>query len=256
MISIVKNELKTVPPLNELILLLFGSPGSGKTKLCDGMPNVLFIATEPGHEFTTSAKMQCHDWNEFKELLTHLKNLKASGKSEYGTFVIDIVDNLITFCRDAICKRKNLAYPPTNDYGKTWAEISTEWKSSLIDLWKLGNVIFISHCTTKEIEFMDENNLKVQTDQYLPTFSGTKASQFLDGIVNAQGFLTCDAKGRHWITFRKSATVGAKDRTGILSMVPGIKIDWDNGKNGWQNLDEMYINICEKLSLKIESRRR
>jgi hypothetical protein len=256
MIEIQKKEVKTVPPLNELILLLYGSPGSGKTKLCDGIPGVLFIATEPGHDFTTSPVFQCTDWKGFRELITHLQKMRAAGKPEYGTFVIDIVDNLITFCRDFICKRKNLAYPPTNDFGKTWAEISTEWKDGLIELWKMGNIIFISHCTTREVEFLDENNMKIETDQHVPTFSGTKASQFLDGIVNAQGYLVCNAKGQHWITFRKTATIAAKDRTGILSAVQGINIDWSSGKNSWQNLNEAYINICEKLTLKIESRRR
>lgn len=256
MINIIKNDERSVPPLNELILLIFGSPGSGKTQLCDGIPKALFIATEPGHNFSKSPVYECRDWAGFRELITHLKGMRASGNAEHETFIIDIVDNFIGFCRDFICRRKNISYPPTNDFGKTWSEISAEWKEGLGELFQLGNIIFISHATTKEHEIEDESGLKTQLDQYVPTFSGTKASQFLDGIVNAQGFMTTDKKGRHWVTFKKSATVGAKDRTGVLSNLAGILIEWRDGKNSWQILEETYINLCEKSNFKIISRRK
>lgn len=256
MINIIKNEMKTVPPLNELILLVFGSPGSGKTKLCDGMPGVLFIATEPGHEFTRSDVFKCNSWDSFIELVKHLKEEKARKQpSQYTTFVIDIVDNLASFCRDYVCHQRKLAYPPQNDYGKTWAEIAQMWKNGISALYEYGNIIFISHCTTKETDIEDENGLKVELDQCVPTFSGSKSAQFLDGIVNAQGYLSTDNKGKHIITFNKTATVAAKDRTNILSRFNAINIDWSNGKNGWQLLNEAYTLACQKLNLKIESRR-
>jgi hypothetical protein len=129
------------------------------------------------------------------------------------------------------------------------------WKSGISVLADLGNIIFITHCTTRETEFENEDGLKIELDQFVPTFSGSKPAQFLDGIVNAQGYLTTDKNGRHCITFKKTATVAAKDRTNILGRYNSIDIDWNNGKSGWQNLDDAYTIACSKLNLKIETRR-
>lgn len=255
MVTIIKNEQLTVPPLNDLIFLYFGAPGSGKTKLCDGMNDVLFIATEPGHEFTKSAVYKCACWDEFHTLVKFLREERAKGTLKYTAYVIDIVDNLATYCRDYICRQRKLSYPPSNDFGKTWAEIAQLWKNGITALAELGNVVFISHCTTRSIEIEDENGIKAEVDQFIPTFSGSKSAQFLDGIVNAQGYLTTDKKGQHILTFKKSATIAAKDRTDILSRYSFINIDWSNGKLGWQILNEAYIQACSKLNLKIESRR-
>jgi hypothetical protein len=255
MINIIKKEQLTVPPLDELILLLFGQPGSGKTKLCDNIPNVLFIATEPGHEFTKSDVYKCDNWVAFEELVHYLRDQRSKGEVKYSAFVIDIVDNLSTFCRDYICAKKKLAYPPTNDFGKTWAEIAQLWKNGIAALAQLGNIIFITHCTSREAEYENEDGLKVEIDQLVPTFSGNKAAQYLDGIVNAQGYMSTDKTGKHVVTFRKTATVAAKDRTNILSRFPMINIDWSSGKTGWDNLNAAYQMACSKLNLKIESRR-
>lgn len=255
MINIVKNEQKTVPPLNELILLMFGTPGSGKTKLCDGIPNALFIATEPGHEFTKSDVVTCSNWDMFIEIVKYLKELNAEGKLTYESYVIDIVDNLANFCRDYVCKQKKLAYPPANDFGKTWAEITQMWKNGISALCGLGNVVFISHCTTRQVEIENEDGIKTELDQYVPTFSGSKAAQFLDGIVNAQGYLTTDKSGRHIITFKKTASIGAKDRTDILSKYSAIDIDWANGATSWEVLNNAYLVASQKLGFKVDSRR-
>ncbi len=139
MINIRKSEHQSIPPLNELILLLFGQPGSGKTKLCDGIPNALFVATEPGHEFTKSDVYSCRSWVDYMELI---KWLKTGEGSKYHAFVIDIVDNLAAFCRDYVCGQKKLAYPPTNDYGKTWAEIAQMWKNGISALAAYGTDVF------------------------------------------------------------------------------------------------------------------
>jgi DNA polymerase III delta prime subunit len=256
MINIRKSEQQSIPPLDELILLFFGQPGTGKTKLCDEIPNCLFVATEPGHEFTKSAVFTCANWVDFMNLIKHLKETSAKGCQEYTTFVIDIVDNLAAFCRDFVCAQKKLAYPPTNDFGKTWAEIAHMWKNGISALAAHGNIIFITHCTTREVEIEDESGMKIEVEQFIPTFSGSKSAQFLDGIVNAQGYLTCDKSGLHIITFKKTATVAAKDRTNVLSRYNAISIDWKNGKTGWQNLNEAYMIACQKLNLKIESRRK
>jgi GTPase SAR1 family protein len=230
-----KPESYPVPPLDELTMLVFGQPGTGKTTFCSKAKDTMFFATEPGTDFISAAVKKVYKWEDFLECLDELEELKESiikgerKKTEwiYKSFVIDIVDNLANQCRMAVCMKKGLAYPPTNDFGKTWSEITEEWKKQLRRLMVLGNVRFISHCTSQEVETTNEQGLTEAITRYVPTFSGSKTAQYLDGIVNLQGYCAVNKKGEYCITFKQQASVSAKDRTSLLADYGALHLEWD-----------------------------
>jgi len=176
------------------------------------------------------------EWSQFQGSIVGIKQQRekiAAGllppeACPYTSFVIDIVDNLHGMCLNHICKAKGITYPPKNDFGKTWKEITNEWTYWLHNLMTLGNVIFISHSTTVGMEIQTESGATAEVDTHIPSFSGNKAAQFLDGILSAMGFLSVDKAGQYVITFRKTSQIGAKDRTDILSKISPLPTNWDH----------------------------
>ena len=101
----------TVPPFDELTMLIFGIPGSGKTRFCAGCPNTLFLGTEPGQQFTKARVIPIRDWDHFRQVCLSIAQLRDQGRDDVQTVVIDIVDNLYLLCRDYICTQKGVTYP-------------------------------------------------------------------------------------------------------------------------------------------------
>jgi hypothetical protein len=244
----------TVPPFDELTMLIFGIPGSGKTRLCAGSPGTLFLGTEPGQQFTRARVLPVRNWQHFRDIVVELSKFKSQGRTDTQTVAIDIIDNLYLFCREYICRQKNLAYPPANDFGRTWAEITNEWSTWMRALMDMVNVRFISHTTTREHEVTNANGLKEAVDIHVPTFAGNKAAQYLDGVVNAMGFMLKNREGKHCITFRQTATIAAKDRTDILSKLGDIVLP-PNPDDGWQYLGKCYEHVAGELGFTIKSLR-
>jgi Neuraminidase (sialidase) len=237
-------------------MLLYGPPGVGKSSLAAKVPNVLFLATEPGQQFLEAPVVEIPDWYTFRAALVGLNQRKqavAEGKMPpeempYTAFAIDIIDNLHGMCRDFICQAKGIAYPPQNDFGKTWKEVTTEWTTWLGNLMRLGNIIFISHATFQAGEITNEAGATESVEVAVPTFSGNKAAQYLDGILNAMGYLSISKEGDHVITFQKSSTIGAKDRTGILASLGTMPSDWDG-------LAKAYEEKAISLGKEVKSRK-
>jgi len=236
-----KPEKYSIPAFTDITMLIFGAPGTGKTTFCSKCPSTLILATEPGTDFVDSGKIDIKNWATFKQLVNELYLLYESikqGKESpeswvWHSFVIDIIDNLSQMCRDYVCYKKNLQYPPANDFGKTWSQITQEFKTELRKLMYMGPIRFISHTSCSQVEVESENGLKLEIDRYVPTFSGSKAAQFLDGIVHCQGYTGIDKKGEHLITFKASASHGAKDRTGLLAQYGALPLRWDIVEEGY-----------------------
>lgn len=245
-----------IPSFDDITMLIFGAPGTGKTTFCSSGPNSLIFATEPGADFLNAAVVPTYNWETFKSAVAELEQTYLAVKSkampkeawQYDAFVIDIIDNLQASCRDYVCQKRGLQYPPTNDFGKTWSQITAEFKSELRKLMCMGGLRFISHATTQQIEVDSDDGLKVEIDRHIPTFSGSKAAQFLDGIVHCQGYCGVSKKGEHLITFRAGASHGAKDRTGLLAYYGVLPLKW-------AAVSEAYSNRAHELGRNIISKR-
>jgi hypothetical protein len=232
-------------------------PGTGKTKFAASCPNILFLATEPGQQFTTAPVVPIGSWVDFQAAIVGIGQQRDKIRAKqldlsacpYTAFCVDIIDNLYGHCRDYVCQAKGLDYPPQNDFGKTWQEITREWTKWLASLMQLGNVIFISHSSTVPMETKTESGADASVDVHVPSFSGNKAAQYLDGILNAMGFLSVDASGNHVITFKKTSTIGAKDRTDILATLGSMETNW-------QTVAESYKKQASKMGLEVRSKKR
>lgn len=244
----------TIPPFDELTMLFFGIPGSGKTRFCAGAPNAIFFGTEPGQEFVKGRSFRVRDWAYFRELVETVETCIRAGRRDIGTVVVDIVDNLYLYCRDYICKQKKVDYPSSKDFGKTWAEINAEWSKYLRRLIDVVNVQFISHTTTRATEVLNDSGITEEIDLVLPSFVNNKASQYLDGVINAMGFLGKDKKGQFTISFKQTRTLGAKDRTDLLSKFGTINLP-PNPDEGWAYIAKCYAYAAEQDGKVIKPRR-
>jgi hypothetical protein len=242
-----KTEL-LAPPFEELTLLIFGLPGSGKTRFCAGDKTAIFAATEPGQDFINNPVVKVRTWDTFKSLIYELANLKKASKLTHTGLVIDIIDNLNVYCRDAVCKAKGLTYPSEKDFGKTWAECNKEWKDWLRVAMDIVPVRYITHCTTTLVEVPLASGIKQEVTRYVPTFSGNRAAQYLDGVVSAYGYVTEQLDGTHVITFKQEATVAAKDRTDILAKLGTMPLEWSK-------VSDAYKVKAQELGFKIVSNR-
>lgn len=248
-------EVKVVPPFEELTMLLFGIPGVGKTRFCAGDRQNLFISTEPGQQFVATRPIEINDWATFQNLVKEIAETKKAGELDFNAVTIDIVDNLYAMCSDAVCKRAGCTHPSEKkDFGKTWGEITKEWQGWMRALMNMVNIRFISHCKTEEIEVAGEGGLLEEVTRYLPTFSGNKAAQHLDGVVNAMGFVTKNKANQHIITFKQSSTVAAKDRTDILSALGDIVLPAPT--EAWGAVSHAYQTKAQELGFTVESMRK
>ena len=250
-----------VPPFDELTMILFGKPNAGETWFATGCPNSLVLATEPGQEFTKASVLKLYQhadpWATLKNMLAEMKEMRGEIKEgkrpladcPYTSFTVDIVDNLSDCCRDHVCAQDGLKYPPKQDYGATWAKVTREWKKVIGALHSFGNVRFLTHCNVETVEVPAEGGLYEEVDKRIPTFSGGKSAQFLDGIVNATGFIGVDKTGKHVITFNETATIGAKDRTDILCKL-GVM------PSSWVEVEKSYNNKAKELGFEIKSIRK
>lgn len=245
-----------VPPLEELTFLVFGTPGVGKTSLVAGRPDTMFISTEPGTSFLRVPSAQVRDWDTFENLVDELVHFKAAGDLPYKSVAIDIIDNLASYCLDAVCRAKGLNYPPENDFGKTWKQIRLVWEDKLRLLMDTVHVSFLTHCATEKREVRGKVGMK-EVDCVVPTFRGNKQAQYLDGIVDAMGYVHKNASGEHVINFQNLPASAAKDRTGILSSLGDIVIQSPGAdpRAIWQMLSDAYLNNAKTLGYKVESRK-
>lgn len=159
-------------------------------------------------------------------------------------------------CQDDVCHARGFAHPSDDKkgYGKLWAAVTKEWTDWLRALMDLTNVRFITHCKSEEIEVAGEHDLMEEVTRYTPTFSGNKAAQYLDGVVNAVGYFTKDKFGKYVLTFKQDARTAAKDRTDILVKLGPITLP-ENPNDGFTYVSNLYESKAKELGFTVQSKR-
>lgn len=243
----------SIPAFADLTMMIFGIPGSGKTRFMAGAPDTLFLATEPGQQFTKATVVDIQSWDKFATAVKELAEQRKAGTLKFKSVVIDIVDNLNIMCRDWVCAQKGMAYPSDKDFGKTWSECNKTWTEWIRSLMRITNVKFITHSSTESVEIQNEMGVREELQRYVPTFSGNRAAQYLDGVVNAVGFITQAKNGKRVITFTQDPRVAAKDRTDVLSKLGVIMLP-DDPDMGFKVVANAYAAKAKELGMKIIER--
>lgn len=156
-------EKANVPPhsLDQVILLIYGEKGVGKSSLASKFPNSLLLQFEPGRRnlkipMLPKPNEPPLDW---ERLQAYLPLLIDKGVRP----IFDTVDRVYDACFQHICRKKNITDPnDLNDYGQTWRLIRDTFENFCNEFLFAGlPPIFISHARFRAI----------------PTKSGSEAEQ-------------------------------------------------------------------------------
>jgi hypothetical protein len=246
---------RIVPPFNELTMLVYGIQGSGKTTFCNGDHNSITVATEPGAEYVDTRAIPTHSWETFLKVINETYEELKSDRTFCSGVVVDTVDILAEQCRDDVCAQLGISYPgEKKDYGKSWSDVSKEWRRAMTSLLKFSNVRFISHMKETTIEVANEHGLLEEVTKHIPRFSSGQPADFLDGVVRMVGYMYANKKGQYCITFKPNAYRCAKDRTGILRDIEEIVLP-DDPEKGFDYVSELYAERAKEQGFTIKSRR-
>ena len=134
--------------LSRIRMLIYGQPKIGKTTLCTGFPDSLFLATEPGYHAHKVYAMDIHNWQEFIDAA----ELILAGKHHFKTIVIDTVDILANYCVAHVCKKLNIDHISDAKWSRGYDSLKKELEGQLNPLFqsKYG-VLLTSHTKTQEL---------------------------------------------------------------------------------------------------------
>lgn len=201
--------------LADYTIFAYGPPKSGKTTWAAGFPNVLFLATESGHNALPVFKVDIDSWSKFIEACKELDTSKHAFKN----VAIDTVDNLWGLCRQYICEKHKVEHEADLAYGRGHALIANEFSRVLTRLSMLPlGLVLISHAMSQEIS--------TRTGSYFKSVPSLpdKARKLLLGMSDFIAFFQIeegtDTEGRaalmRHVRTKPSKFYDAGDRTGRL----------------------------------------
>ncbi|MGN0907943.1 MAG: AAA family ATPase [Bullifex sp.] len=154
MITLPKNERRSVSGVEYKKIWVYGAPFSGKTTLADKFPDPIMINTDGNTAFVTAPVQEIRDivesegrlvnttlaWDVFKDTVFEL----AKG-STFRTIVVDLVEDLYESCRLYMYKQMGITHESDDSY-RAWDKVRTEFLSTMRKLTNLPyNIVLISH---------------------------------------------------------------------------------------------------------------
>lgn len=209
-------KLPTAPTLDgasmeEMIWILYGPPGIGKSTFVAQCPGALFLSTDPGLRFLSVMKQPVSNWLNFKKIV---KALEVERPKVYKALVIDTIDPLFMMARKYVCDKRGIEHPSDEQWGKGYDLVTSEFVLEILKLTKLPyGLFFLDHAKEQESQ-----GRVVKTSKTVPAMHGQayKALAPLADIIAYYGFGTESADSgdlERKMFFQQSATMDAKDRT-------------------------------------------
>lgn len=197
--------------MEEMIWLIYGPPGIGKSTFVSQCPKTLFLSTDPGLRFLNVLKQPVTGWLHFKKIV---KSLEINKPKEYKALAIDTVDPLFLMARKYVLDKRGIEHQSDEPYGKAYDLVTTEFTLEMLKLTKLPyGLFFLSH--SKEIEVKGR---AMRTSRIIPSLASQayKVLAPLADIIAYYGFAEASADNgdlTRTMQFQPSETVEAKDRT-------------------------------------------
>lgn len=186
---------------------LYGAPFSGKSTLCDSMPNTLFLNTDGNINYLSSPYIEIKDivttskrlsgkkpaWAVFEEVLTELEKKDNS----YENIVIDLVDDVFESCRQYIYNERGIEHE-SDDSFKMWDIVRNKFYAAMRRFLNLDykGLYIISHADMTE-------NLTTRNGEEFSKIKPSiqdKVARKLAGMVDIVGYV-CVERGKHLIKF-------------------------------------------------------
>lgn len=135
--------------------LIYGVPKVGKTSLCMGFKDPLFLRTSQSTEVASIFKLDIKKWEDFQDAV----NLLTKTEHKYKTIVLDVGDDIYHYCVKYCNDKLKIEHISDAAYAKAYHFSDNEfefWMGKLI-MSDMG-IIVLSHLDEKEAM---ENKAKI-----------------------------------------------------------------------------------------------
>lgn len=194
------------------VFFIWGQSMSGKTYLARQFPSPLIINTDGNAKKVDTPSIEIYDFETFVEALKEIE----SGKHEFKTIIIDLVDDLKTMVQNYVCKKYGVDDEGEVPYGKGYREVKMIWQKTMVRLNQLPyNVIFISHIAeiTENGQTLERPSLE---QKYYNMTMGRCDMSIKCRKVGQTYLQLCESKRDHYI----KEDIKNKD---VLKILEGIK---------------------------------
>lgn len=143
MVLLPKNEPKA-KDITPKMFFIWGQSMSGKTFLARQFPNPVIINTDGNAKKVETPSVEVFDFETFVKVMTEIE----SGKHDFETVIIDLVDDIKTMLEVYVMKKYDIEALADAPFGKAFSDVKTTWKTLMVRLSQMPyNVVFVSHVT-------------------------------------------------------------------------------------------------------------
>lgn len=171
---------------NNLKLWVYGQPNIGKTTFANQFPDALMLNTDGNYKSVDSPVVTITSWEQFVETCDEI----LKGEHEFKTIVIDLLEDVYTYCRNYYCTKLKIDHEADLGYGKGYDIIKTAF---LIVIRKLANSPYNLLCLSHEKETIIKDRIGRETTVYKPNFTDGTATK-LSGMMEITGRLYAETK--------------------------------------------------------------
>lgn len=140
------------------VFFIWGGALVGKTYLARRFPSPVILSTDGNAKKVDTPSLDVFDFETFVTVLQEIE----SGKHNYKTIIIDLVDDIKTLLETYVCKKYEVETLADAGYGKAFSDVKMIWKKTMIRLSQLPyNVIFISHIQEVQDEANSQRTIEV-----------------------------------------------------------------------------------------------
>lgn len=203
---------------SNLKIWVYGQPNIGKTTFANQFPDALMLNTDGNYKGVDSPVVPITDWEQFVETCDEI----LKGEHEYKTIVIDLLEDIYTYCRNYYCKKLKIDHEADLGYGKGYDIIKTAF---LIVIRKLANSPYNLLCLSHEKEVVVKDRIGREITVYKPNFTDGTATK-LAGMMEITGRLYAETKDDDGVKLEtRKLFVGSASDMFAGNKVKTLKVD-------------------------------